>query len=185
MKVIPTPLVGALVLEPDRFGDARGFFSETYNRQRWVEAGIDAVFVQDSHSASVLKGTIRGLHWQAPPHAQAKLVRVDRGAVLDVIVYARRESPTFERHFAVELSAENWRQLYIPVGFAHGFCTLTDDVEMLYKLSDYYAPADEGGFLWDDLALGIIWPVSRVEAVLSAKDALLPRFADAAIPDFF
>ncbi|MCR6629392.1 MAG: dTDP-4-dehydrorhamnose 3,5-epimerase [Magnetospirillum sp.] len=184
MKVIPTALAGAVLIEPDRFGDNRGFFSETYNRQRLAEIGIDMEFVQDNHSRSTEKGTVRGMHWQAPPKAQAKLVRVVRGAILDVIVDVRRASPTFGRHVAVELSADNWRQLFVPIGFAHGFCTLTDEVEVIYKVTDTYSPVHEGGFLWNDPALGLPWPVDASAATLSAKDKLLPLFADASIPAF-
>ncbi len=184
MKVVPTQLPGVLLVEADRFGDGRGFFSETYNRRQWAAAGIDVEFVQDNQSLSAARGTVRGLHWQAPPHAQAKLLRVTRGAILDVVVDVRRASPTFGRHLAVELSAENWRQLYVPEGFAHGFCTLTDAVEVIYKVSDYYAPEAEGGIAWDDPDLGISWPVARQDATLSAKDVLLPRLANADIPDF-
>lgn len=184
MNVIPTCLAGAVIVEPDRFGDNRGFFSETYNRQRWAEVGIDVEFVQDNHSRSTVKGTVRGMHWQAPPKGQAKLVRVVRGAILDVIVDVRRSSPTFGQHVAVELSDANWRQLFVPVGFAHGFCTLTDEVEVIYKVTDYYSPADEGGIRWDDPALGIDWPVRPADATLSAKDKVLPLFADANVPAF-
>ena len=184
MKASPTALPGALLVEPDRFGDGRGFFSEVYNRRQWAEAGIDAEFVMDAHSRSAARGTVRGMHWQAPPHAQAKLIRVAQGAILDVVVDIRRASPGFGRHLAVELSAENGRQLYIPAGFAHGFCTLAENVEVLYKLSGYYAPEAESGFLWNDPALGIAWPVAADAAVLSAKDRALPAFGAAQIPDF-
>jgi dTDP-4-dehydrorhamnose 3,5-epimerase len=184
MKATAAALSGLRLVEPDRFGDERGFFSETYNRRQWGAAGIDAEFVMDAHSRSAVRGTVRGLHFQAPPHAQAKLVRVARGAVLDVAVDLRRASPTFGRYLAVELNAENGRQLFIPEGFAHGFCTLAEDTEVLYKLSAYYAPAAEGGIAWDDPELGIAWPVTRQEANLSAKDARLPRLAAADLPDF-
>ncbi|WP_337998012.1 dTDP-4-dehydrorhamnose 3,5-epimerase [Oleispirillum naphthae] len=184
MNIMPTEFDGVLVVEPGRFGDGRGFFSETYNRRQWAEAGIDADFVQDNQSLSAARGTVRGMHWQAPPHAQAKLIRVTRGAILDVVVDIRRGSPTFGRHLAVELSAENWRQLFIPAGFAHGFCTLTENVEAIYKVDAYYAPEAEGGFLWNDPALGIAWPVAAEAAALSAKDRALPAFGAARIPDF-
>lgn len=184
MKANPTALPGVLLVEPDRFGDGRGFFSEVYNRRQWAAAGIDAEFVMDAHSRSAAKGTVRGMHFQAPPHAQAKLIRATAGAILDVVVDIRRGSPTFGHHLAVELSAENWRQLFIPVGFAHGFCALTENVEVLYKLSGYYAPEAESGFLWNDPALGIAWPVTAEAAVLSAKDGALPEFGAAQIPDF-
>lgn len=184
MNLIPTALPGAVIIEPERFGDNRGFFSETYNRQRWSELGIDAEFVQDNHSRSTVKGTIRGMHWQKPPHAQAKLIRVVQGAILDVVVDVRRASPTFGQHVAVELSADNWRQFYVPAGFAHGFCTLTDEVEVVYKVTDYYSPADEGGIRWDDPALELPWPVRADGATLSARDLALPVLAEAQLPDF-
>jgi dTDP-4-dehydrorhamnose 3,5-epimerase len=184
MKATPTPLPGVVLVQAERFGDQRGFFSEVYNRRLWQDAGIDADFVQDSVSRSAARGTVRGLHWQAPPHAQAKLVRVACGAILDVVVDVRRGSPTFGQHLAVELSDANWRQLFIPEGFAHGFCTLTEQVEVVYKLSAYYAPESEGGIAWNDPALGIDWPVPPQDAILSAKDARLPALAAAALPDF-
>jgi dTDP-4-dehydrorhamnose 3,5-epimerase len=171
------------LLRPRRHIDARGFFSETYSRRDLLAAGIDESFVQDNHSLSVAEGVIRGLHFQIPPHAQAKLVRVARGAILDVAVDLRCGSPSFGRHVAVQLSAADWAQLYIPVGFAHGFCTLEPRTEILYKTSDYYAPSHERGISWDDPDLAIDWPVAPAEAVLSAKDARLPAFAS--LPVFF
>ena len=134
--------------------------------------------MQDNHSLSAAAGTIRGLHFQIAPHAQAKLVRVVRGRVLDVAVDLRRSSPTFGRHFAVELSADNWAQLFVPVGFAHGFCTLTEDVEVLYKVSELYSPAHDRGLAWDDPDLAIAWPVAAPSAVLSDKDRRWPRLRD-------
>jgi dTDP-4-dehydrorhamnose 3,5-epimerase len=165
------------LLRPRRHIDTRGFFSETYSRRDLLAAGIDESFVQDNHSLSVAEGVVRGLHFQIPPHAQAKLVRVARGAILDVAVDLRCGSPSFGQHVAVRLSAADWAQLYIPVGFAHGFCTLEPRTEILYKTSDYYAPSHERGISWDDPDLAIDWPIAPAEAVLSAKDARLPAFA--------
>ena len=168
------------VLEPAISRDARGFFSEVFNQRRLAEQGIEATFVQDNHSLSVERGVVRGLHFQAPPHAQGKLVRVTRGAILDVAVDIRRGSPTFGQHVAVELSAENWRQLWVPPGFAHGFCTLTANTEVLYKVTDYYAPESESGLAWNDPALAIGWPVRAGEAILSDKDRAYPPLAELA-----
>lgn len=173
-----TALDGVLVVTPRRFGDARGFFSEVFNKKRFAEAGITADFIQDNHSLSGPAGTVRGLHFQRPPCAQAKLVRVLRGAILDVAVDLRRGSPTFGRHVAVELSAQSWRQLYVPAGFAHGFCTLEPDTEVHYKVDAYYSPEHDGGILWNDPALGIAWPVEPQAAVLSDKDGRLPLLKD-------
>lgn len=171
------PLAGLKLITPKKFGDNRGFFSETYNAEMLAELGIRERFVQDNHSLSVEKGTVRGLHFQSPPHAQAKLVRVSRGSILDVAVDLRRGSQTYGQHVAVELSAENWHQLFIPVGFAHGFCTLAPNTELQYKVSDYYAPECDGGILWNDPALAIAWP-DFAGAQLSAKDLTLPRFEE-------
>lgn len=175
------PLAGLKLITPNKFSDNRGFFSETYNAAMLAELGIEDRFVQDNHSLSVEKGTVRGLHYQTPPHAQAKLVRVSRGSILDVVVDLRRGSPTFGQYVAEELSAANWSQLYVPVGFAHGFCTLAPDTELQYKVSDYYAPACDAGMLWNDPALGIAWP-DFAGAQLSPKDLTLPRFADIDTP---
>lgn len=175
------PVAGPLLIAPRRFGDARGFFSETYNAGVFAEAGIAAVFVQDNHSLSAERGTVRGLHFQAPPKAQTKLIRVTRGSILDVFVDIRTGSPTYGRHGAAELSAENWRQLLIPAGFAHGFCTLEPATEVLYKTSDYYAPETESGIRWNDPALGIGWP-DFAGAGLSAKDRAWPLFAQLRSP---
>ena len=158
IDVEPTTLSDVKIIKPKRFGDSRGFVSEVYNQRALAEAGIELLFVQDNHSCSVSKGTVRGLHFQTVPVAQAKLVRVTRGRVLDVAVDLRRSSPTFGRHIAVELSAVNWLQLLVPVGFAHGFCTLEADTEVLYKVTAYYEPAHDKGIAWDDPALGIPWP---------------------------
>lgn len=173
---------GVLLLEPRKFGDARGFFSETYNRRQLASLGFEAEFVQDNQSLSVEAGVVRGLHFQSPPHAQAKLVRVVRGAILDVAVDLRRGSPTYGEHVAVELSAENWRQLLIPTGFAHGFATLEPNCEICYKVTDYYAPDHDHGLLWNDPDLGIDWPVAAEAAILSDKDRAQPRLAGIASP---
>ena len=174
----PGDIAGLIVLEPKKFGDHRGFFSETYNRARLAEMGFDADFVQDNHSLSVEKGVVRGLHYQSPPFAQDKLVRVVRGAILDVAVDIRRGSPTWGDHVAVELSAENWRQLLVPKGFAHGFVTLEPDTEVVYKVTDVYAPANDHGLLWSDPDLGIDWPVGAEAAILSDKDRVQPLLAE-------
>jgi dTDP-4-dehydrorhamnose 3,5-epimerase len=180
MQCIPTEIPDVKVLVPARFGDARGFFSETYSRRLLREcAGIDCEFVQDNHSLSAGAGVVRGLHYQVPPMAQDKLVRVVRGAILDVAVDVRRGSPTFGRHVSVVLSAENWRQVFVPVGFAHGFVTLEPNTEVVYKVSNYYAPTHERGVRWDDPALGIEWGVSADRAVLSDKDRRYPALAEA------
>jgi len=169
---------GLVAVTPRKFGDARGFLSETWSRRRFAACGIDVDFVQDNHSHSAPAGTIRGLHFQVPPHHQGKLVRVVRGAVLDVVVDLRRGSPAFGRPVAVELSAENWRQLYVPPGFAHGFCTLLPDTEVVYRMTSYYAPEADRGIAFDDPDLAIEWPVEPAAAVLSDKDRRHPRLRD-------
>ena len=169
------------VVIPQKHGDARGFFSETYTRRALAAGGIDIEFVQDNHAFSAAKGTVRGLHFQTPPMAQAKLVRVVRGAILDVAVDVRAGSPTYGKHVAVELSADRWNQIFIPEGFAHGLMTLTPDVEVLYKVTQYYSAPHDKGLLWNDAALGISWPPG--EAILSDKDKVQPRLAD--LPDYF
>lgn len=166
-----------LLITPAVHGDPRGAFAETYNARELSEAGFPAAFVQDNHSRSARRGTVRGLHFQLPPHAQDKLLRVTRGAILDVAVDLRPGSPTRGRHVAVELSADNWRQLLVPKGFAHGFQTLTDDCEVLYKVTDYYAPAAERGMLWSDPALDIDWPIAPELATINARDAAWPTLA--------
>lgn len=173
-----TALPDVKLLKPKRFGDQRGFFSEVYNKRALAEAGVELDFVQDNHSLSGKAGTVRGLHFQTAPFAQDKLVRVTRGRILDVAVDLRRSSPTFGRHVAVELSAENWLQLLVPVGFAHGFCTLEDDTEVMYKVTNYYSGAHDKGIAWDDPALGIVWPVSAGQATLSEKDRQLPPLSE-------
>ena len=178
MKIIETELPGVLILEPRRFGDERGWFMESWNRETLRGHGIEIDFVQDNHSYSAPKGTVRGLHYQSPPHAQDKLVRVARGVVRDMAVDVRRGSATYGRHVAVELSAENGRQLLVPKGFLHGFATLTPNVELLYKCSDVYAPDCDGAVAWDDPDLGIDWGTEADQATLSDKDRIAPRFAD-------
>lgn len=178
LSVTPTLIPDVKIITPVRHGDQRGFFSETWNRQSMREAGIDAEFVQDNHSLSGPIGTVRGLHFQSAPFAQGKLVRVSRGRIADVVVDLRRSSATFGKHVVVELSADNWRQLWIPVGFAHGLCTLEPDTEVQYKVTAPYSGANDHGLLWNDPALGIEWPVSEGSALLSAKDAIQPLLAD-------
>jgi dTDP-4-dehydrorhamnose 3,5-epimerase len=178
MQVQDTALAGVKIVTPKRIGDDRGFFSEVYNEAAWREAGLTTGFVQDNHSLSRAAGTIRGLHFQTAPRAQDKLVRVVRGRILDVVVDLYRSSPTFGRHVAVELSAENWAQLLVPVGFAHGFCTLTEDAEVLYKVSDFYSAANDRGLAFDDPDLAIPWPVAAASAILSDKDRRWPRLRD-------
>jgi dTDP-4-dehydrorhamnose 3,5-epimerase len=170
MIVEDTALPGLKIIIPRKLGDHRGFFSETYNRSAFEEAGLMFEFVQDNHSHSADVGTVRGLHFQSPPFAQDKLVRVIRGAILDVVVDLRVSSPTYGKHETVELSADNWRQLLVPVGFAHGFCTLKPDTEVLYKVTNYYSATNDLGLAWDDPALGIVWPVAASKAILSNKD---------------
>ena len=172
------PLPGPLLLEVRRFADTRGVFSETYNRRDFATVGVAEEFVQDNWSLSERVGTIRGLHFQRPPHAQGKLVRVLRGRILDVAVDMRRSSRQLGRHVAVELGAGDGRMFYVPPGFAHGFCTLEPMTEVAYKVTADYAPESDGGIAWDDPDLGIEWPVSRGDAVLSDKDSRLPRFAE-------
>ena len=161
------------VLSLKKFGDRRGFFSETYNKQAFAALGIDIDFVQDNHSYSADKGTVRGLHFQTPPFAQDKLVRVVRGSVFDIAVDLRQGSPTYGRHVSAVLSAQAWNQLLVPIGFAHGFMTLEPDTEVIYRVSNYYAPDHDKGLLWNDPALGISWPIADAEAVLSEKDRKL------------
>lgn len=178
MNTEQTSLSGVLVITPKRFGDHRGFFSESYSAKRFAEAGVDIEFVQDNHSVSETVGRVRGLHFQAPPHAQAKLVRCGRGRLWDVAVDIRKGSPTYGQWFGTELSFENGKQLLIPAGFAHGFVTLEPGTEIVYKCSDYYAPEYEGAIRWGDPDLGIDWPLyAGMEPVLSGKDAEAAQFS--------
>ena len=182
MQVIPLEIRGLLLVVPNRIGDQRGFFSETFRADRSKAAGIEGAFVQDNHVHSTQKGVLRGLHFQAPPHAQGKLVRCTRGAILDVAVDIRFGSQTYAHHVAVELSAANWHQLWVPPGFAHGYMTLTPDCEVIYKVTDYYAPECDRGIAWDDPALAIDWRLPPSEIILSDKDRRQPRLADTAPP---
>jgi dTDP-4-dehydrorhamnose 3,5-epimerase len=168
-----------LLLEPRRHGDARGFFSEVWRGDALAELGVDAAFVQDNHAYSAEPGVLRGLHYQAPPSAQGKLVRCPRGRILDVAVDIRHGSPTFGQHVATELSADNWRQLWVPPGFAHGYVTLEPDCEVLYKVTAYYDPANDRGIAWDDPDLAIDWRMNARALILSAKDRTHPRLVDA------
>lgn len=176
LEIETTPLSGVLRLTPRRFGDARGFFSESWNKTRMADAGITLEFVQDNHSFSTERGTVRGLHFQAPPHAQDKLVRCGRGALYDVAVDIRRGSPTYGQWYGTELSFENGAQLLVPKGFLHGFMALTDDCEICYKCTDYYAPECDGAVAWDDPDIAIAWPL-EVTPVISDKDAAAQSLA--------
>ncbi len=167
-----------LLITPPRFGDARGFFSETYNAARWRAAGVPGPFVQDNHSLSAEAGVVRGLHCQVAPSVQGKLVRVVKGAIWDVAVDIRHGSPTYGQFAAAELSAGNWRQLWVPGGFLHGFCTLVPGTEVIYKVTAPYDPAAERGVLWNDPDLALPWPVAPDAAVLSEKDRRNPRLRD-------
>lgn len=178
MKIIETEIQGLLIIEPDVYGDSRGYFFESFNKRRFEEqTGVSVDFVQDNESRSVY-GVVRGLHFQKPPHAQAKLVRVVSGRVLDVAVDLREDSPTYGRHVAVELSGENHRQVFIPKGFAHGFSVLSEDAVFQYKCDDYYAPETEGAVAWDDPDLEIDWQIPADDMILSEKDKKHPRLAD-------
>ena len=183
LDVIPQSLSGVMVIRSKRYSDPRGYFAETYVRRDFSAAGIDREFVQDNQSGSSARGTVRGLHFQIPPFAQAKLVRVLRGRILDVVVDLRRASPSFGRHLAIELGADTGDQLYVPSGFAHGFCTLVPNTEVSYKVDAVYSAEHDRGVNWADPALGIVWPVRQADAVLSAKDAALPLLRD--LPAYF
>ena len=182
MDVSELDLPGVLLLKPPRFGDTRGWFSETYNEITWKNAGINVGFVQDNHSYSKPRGTLRGLHFQAPPYAQAKLVRCTRGRIWDVAVDFRKGSPNFGRWTAVELTAENGEQIFVPDGFLHGFVTLESDCEVVYKVSSLYAPECDGGIIWNDPDIGINWPVPEADITLSGKDVQLPSLAETTSP---
>lgn len=176
MKITKTKLDGVVIIEPDVFGDNRGFFMESWNKKKMSELGLDYDFVQDNHSKSTVKGTLRGIHFQKGDKAQAKLVRCVKGAVFDVAVDLRKNSPTFKQWVGVELSAENKNQLLIPRGFGHGFVTLTDDVEFLYKADNYYAPEADAGVRWNDPDIGVAWGVEN--PILSEKDKKNPFLKD-------
>jgi len=171
------------LLRPQIHRDNRGFFSETYNRANLAAVGLDLEFVQDNHSFSEKPGVIRGLHFQIPPFAQDKLVRVIRGSVLDVAVDMRSKSPTYGKHVARVISAAEWNQIFVPIGFAHGFCTLEPNTEVIYKVTNYYSLSHDRGLLWNDPDLGIVWPIEEAEAILSDKDKKLPRLSQ--LPVYF
>lgn len=178
MQILPTVIPAVLEIVPVRHGDHRGFFSETWKRRDLAEAGIDVDFCQDNHSLSAERHTLRGLHYQAPPHAQDKLIRVIAGTILDVAVDIRKGSPTYAQWVAVPLSAEAGNQLFVPKGFLHGFLTLTPDCQVVYKCSDYYAPECDGGIRWNDPSIGVEWGVDADEVILSGKDTDAPFLAD-------
>jgi dTDP-4-dehydrorhamnose 3,5-epimerase len=178
LSVEDTAIPAVKIVTPKKFGDHRGFFSETWSRRTFADAGIDLDFVQDNQSLSAPVGTLRGLHFQSPPFAQDKLIRVTRGRILDVAVDIRASSPSFGKHVAVELSAENWKQLLVPVGFAHGFVTLEPDTEVIYKVTALYAPENDHGLAFDDPALGIDWRLPLSGLTLSDKDRKHPRLAE-------
>ncbi len=182
MDLDETAIEGVLVVRPRRFSDERGFFSEVFRQDMLATHGIAHEWTQDNHSLSRTKGVVRGLHFQAPPMAQAKLVRVVRGSIFDVAVDLRVGSVSYGKHVGVELSAANWTQLYIPAGFAHGFCAQEDNTEVLYKVAGPYDPASEGGLRWDDPDLAIAWPVAPSRAIMNDRDRTWPPFADFASP---
>lgn len=178
MRIESLAIPDVKLITPKRFRDARGFFSETYNARDLNRHGITATFVQDNHSLSIDAGVIRGLHFQVPPSAQGKLVRVTRGAVFDVALDIRVGSPTYGQFVSAVLSGDNWQQMWIPAGFAHGFCTLEPETEFLYKVTDFYSPDYERGVRWDDPDIGIPWPIDHERAILSDKDRALPCLKD-------
>ena len=176
MKVTKTEIEGLVIIDPDCYGDHRGWFMETYNEAKMKENGIDVVFVQDNHSKSLVKGTLRGLHFQNSPMAQTKLVRCTKGVMLDVAVDLRKNSPTYKKWFSIELTEENKKQLFIPQGFAHGFLTLSDDVEVQYKVDNLYSKEHDRGIRYNDPEIGIDW--GSIDPVLSEKDTLSPMLKD-------
>jgi dTDP-4-dehydrorhamnose 3,5-epimerase len=176
VNFIPADLSGVILIEPDVHRDPRGFFVESYSSEAFAKGGIGVSFVQDNHSLSVVKGVLRGMHFQLPPHGQSKLLRATRGAIYDVVVDLRTASPTFGKWRGFELSDDNFRMLFVPAGFAHGFCTLRENTEVQYKVDRLYAPASDGGIRWNDPDVAIVWPIS--EPILSPKDAALPFLKD-------
>ena len=178
MKILNTKIDGVMVVEPTVFGDHRGWFTETYSQNKFSEAGIDLNFVQDNHSYSAAKGTLRGLHYQLNPKAQSKLVRCTKGSIFDVAVDIRIGSPTYGQWFGIELSSENKKQLLIPKGFAHAFMTLTDDVEVQYKVDELYSPENDRGIIWNDPSIKIQWPID-ITPILSEKDKKAPLLKNA------
>ena len=178
MQVTPLSIPAVKLIQPKRFGDHRGYFAETYSTPKFRAAGLDLTFVQDNESMSAEKGTVRGLHFQKPPHAQDKLIRCPQGAILDVALDIRRGSPTYGQHVAHVLSEENGDQMLVPKGFAHAFVTLLPDTMVMYKVTDVYAPDCDAGVLWSDPALGIDWQIDPASAILSEKDGRLPTLED-------
>ncbi len=176
MNLIKTDIEGLVVIEPQVFGDHRGWFMETYSEEKFKELGIDTVFVQDNQSYSAQKGTLRGLHFQNNPKSQTKLIRCTRGTIVDVVVDLRKNSPTYKKWFSIELSAENKKQLYIPKGFAHGFVTLTDDVEVQYKVDEFYSKEHDRSIRFDDESIGVEWGIEN--PILSQKDLSAPLLKD-------
>lgn len=177
MTITPTAIPDVLLITPPKYGDERGFFSEVFKESALIEHGFSEVFTQDNHAFSAKAGVLRGLHYQSPPFAQDKLVRVVRGSIYDVAVDIRENSPTFGKWLGVVLSAENWQQLLVPKGFAHGYLTLEPDTEVLYKVTNPYAPECDKGILWSDPAIGVEWPLDE-PPTLSAKDEVQPLLAD-------
>lgn len=182
MEIVRTDIPEVLLITAKKFGDDRGFFSEVFKNEALKAFGVDLNWMQDNHSFSAAKGVLRGLHFQTDPFAQDKLVRVTHGAVLDVAVDIRTGSPTYGKHVTAELSRDNWSQLLVPAGFAHGFCTLTPDTEVIYKVTAPYAPDNEGGLMWNDPDIGIDWPVTEAEVGLSGRDREWPAFKDFVSP---
>lgn len=183
MQIESLEISDVKILTPRRFGDSRGFFSETYNKAALAEHGIELEFIQDNHSMSQAVGVLRGLHFQIPPFAQDKLVRVTKGRIYDVAVDIRHGSPTFGKWVGAEISAEAWNQILVPVGFAHGFVTLEPDTEVIYKVTAPYAPDHDKGIAWNDPGIGVDWPLNGIEPTLSDKDAKHPVLAD--LPAYF
>ena len=182
MDIEPLAIADVTLIRPTKHGDERGFFSEIFREELLERHGVRGPFVQDNHVYSAARGVLRGLHFQAPPHAQGKLVRCVRGAILDVAVDIRAGSPTFGQHVAAEISAANWTQIWVPPGFAHGYVTLEPDCEIIYKVTGYYAPASETGIAWDDPDIGVDWRLDLSELVMSDKDRRNPRLAEIATP---
>ena len=183
VKIEPTKIYDVKIVWPDKFGDHRGFFSETFNSEKFKLSGLDLSFCQDNHSLSEKAGTLRGLHFQINPYAQGKLLRVTRGAIYDVAVDIRAGSPTFGEWVGYEISAKLWNQIFIPVGFAHGFCTLEDNTEVMYKVTAPYSPENERGLAWNDDELAIDWPIDNDAPILSEKDTSYPELRN--LPTFF
>lgn len=180
MEIAELEIPDVKVLKPKKFGDSRGFFSETYNRETLAKLGIELTFVQDNHSFSAETGVLRGIHFQTPPFAQDKLVRVVAGSILDVAVDLRKDSPTFGKHVTAKISAEEWNQILVPVGFGHAILTLEPNTQLIYKVSNFYSPQHDKGLRWDDPDLAIDWPFSAEKIILSDKDRAQPRLRDIA-----